>query len=99
MPGESKSETVRCVFVIDPKGVVRAMIYYPMSLGRNMQEILRIMRRPQTADKHQIATPANWKPGDKVIVPAPKTTEGAQERMKAGYEITDWYLAKKKVEG
>ena len=99
MPGESKSETVRCVFIIDPKSVVRAMIYYPMSLGRNMQEIFRIIDALQTADKHQIATPANWKPGDKVIVPAPKTTEGAQERMKSGYEITDWYLAKKKVEG
>jgi peroxiredoxin 2/4 len=99
MPGESKSETVRCVFIIDPKSVVRAMIYYPMSLGRNMQEILRIIDALQTADKHQIATPANWKPGDKVIVPAPKTTEGAQERMKSKYEITDWYLAKKKVEG
>ena len=64
-----------------------------------MQEILRIIDALQTADKHQIATPANWQPGDKVIVPAPKTTEGAQERMKSGYEITDWYLAKKKVEG
>jgi len=99
MPGESKSETVRCVFIIDPKSVVRAMIYYPMSLGRNMQELLRIIDALQTADKHQIATPANWQPGDKVIVPAPKTTEGAQERIKSGYEITDWYLAKKKVEG
>jgi peroxiredoxin (alkyl hydroperoxide reductase subunit C) len=99
MPGESKSETVRCVFIIDPKSVVRAMIYYPMSLGRNMQEILRIIDALQTADKHQIATPANWKPGDKVIVPAPKTTEGAQERMKSGYEVTDWYLAKKVVDG
>jgi len=99
MPGESKSETVRCVFIIDPKSVVRAMIYYPMSLGRNMQEILRIIDALQTADKHQIATPANWKPGDKVIVPAPKTIEGAQERMKSRYEVTDWYLSKKAVEG
>ena len=99
MPGESKSETVRCVFIIDPKSVVRAMIYYPMSLGRNMQEILRIIDALQTADKHQIATPANWKPGDKVIVPAPRPTEGAQERMQSGYEVTDWYLAKKIVDG
>jgi peroxiredoxin 2/4 len=99
MPGESKSETVRCVFIIDPKGVVRAMIYYPMSLGRNMQEILRVIDALQLADKHQIATPANWKPGDKVIVPAPKTIEGAQERMKSSYEVTDWYLAKKIVKG
>ena len=95
MPGESKSETVRCVFIIDPKGVLRAMIYYPMSLGRNVQEILRVIDALQIADRHQIATPANWKPGDKVIVPAPKTTEGAQERMRSGYEVTDWYLAKK----
>lgn len=98
MPGESKTETSRCVFVIDPKGTLRAMIYYPLSTGRNMQEILRLVDALQTADKYQVATPANWKPGDKVIVPAPKTVEMASERVGAGYECVDWYLCKKPLE-
>ena len=96
MPGESKTETSRCVFIIDPKGILRAMIYYPLSLGRNMQEILRVIDALQTATQYGVATPANWKPGDKVVVPAPNTQEGAEERMKvAGYERMDWYLSKK----
>ena len=97
MPGESKTETSRCVFFIDPKGILRAMIYYPLSLGRNMQEILRVIDALQTATANGVATPANWIPGDKVIVPAPNTQEGAEERMKAGYECTDWYLCKKEL--
>ncbi len=95
MPGESKTETSRCVFVIDPKGILRAMIYYPLTTGRNMQEILRIIDALQTTDKHGVSTPANWKPGEQVIVPAPKTTEGAAERVAAGFDCTDWYLCKK----
>jgi peroxiredoxin (alkyl hydroperoxide reductase subunit C) len=97
MPGESKTETSRCVFFIDPKGILRAMIYYPLSLGRNMQEILRVIDALQTATANGVATPANWVPGDKVIVPAPNTQEGAEERVKAGYECTDWYLCKKEL--
>jgi peroxiredoxin (alkyl hydroperoxide reductase subunit C) len=97
MPGESKTETSRCVFFIDPKGVLRAMIYYPLSLGRDMAEVLRVIDALQTADKHGVATPANWKPGDRVIVPAPSTQEMAEERMQAGYECVDWYLCKKDV--
>jgi len=99
MPGESKTETSRCVFIIDPKGVLRAMIYYPLTTGRNMQEIMRVIDALQTADKYTVATPANWQPGDKVIVPAPKTTEMAEERADMGYDYTDWYLSKKKLEG
>ena len=95
MPGESKTETSRCVFVIDPKGILRAMIYYPLTTGRNMDEILRLIDALQTTDKHGVATPANWKPGENVIVPPPKTTEDAEERMKAGYECKDWYFCKK----
>jgi len=97
MPGESKTETSRCVFVIDPDGIVRAMIYYPLSTGRNMDEMLRLVDALQAADKHKIATPANWKPGDKVIVPPPTTQEMAEERVgkKNGYECTDWYFCKK----
>lgn len=97
MPGESKTETSRCVFIIDPKGILRAMIYYPMALGRNMQEILRVIDGLQTADTHGVAVPANWKRGDKVIVPAPKTMEMAEERVGQGYECVDWYLCKKSL--
>lgn len=99
MPGESKTETSRCVFVIDPDGIVRAMIYYPLSTGRNMEEILRLIDALQATDKHKIATPANWKPGDKVIVPAPVTQEMAEERLtkKNGFECTDWYFCKKSL--
>lgn len=98
-PGESSTETSRCVFIIDPKGILRAMIYYPLSLGRNMQEILRVIDGLQTADKYQVAIPANWHPGDKVIVPPPKTMEMAEERVAAGYECVDWYLCRKTLEG
>lgn len=97
MPGESKTETSRCVFVIDPNGILRAMIYYPLTTGRNMQEILRLIDALQTSDAHKVATPANWKPGDKVIVPPPTTLEMAEERVKAGYECIDWYLCKKEL--
>jgi peroxiredoxin (alkyl hydroperoxide reductase subunit C) len=97
MPGESKTETSRCVFVIDPNQIVRAMIYYPLTTGRNMDEILRVTDALQTTDKHGVATPANWRPGDKVIVPAPKTTEGAEERVKAGLDCADWYFCTKEL--
>jgi peroxiredoxin (alkyl hydroperoxide reductase subunit C) len=95
MPGESKTETSRCVFVIDDKGNLRAMIYYPLSTGRNMDEILRLIDALQTNDKHGVATPANWRPGDKVIVPPPATTDDAEDRLQAGYECKDWYFCKK----
>ncbi|MEA3334565.1 MAG: peroxiredoxin [Chloroflexota bacterium] len=98
MPGESKVETSRCVFVIDPEGILRAMIYYPLTTGRNMQEILRLITALQTADEHKVATPANWIPGDQVIVPPPQTAEAADERVAAGYECIDWYLCKKDLE-
>lgn len=94
MPEASKTETIRCVFIIDPKCILRAMIYYPLTAGRNMQEILRLIDSLQTSDQHGVATPANWRPGDKVIVPPPKTQEGAEERMNEGYDCVDWYLCK-----
>ncbi len=97
-PGESKTETVRAVFIIDPKGILRAMIYYPLSTGRNMDEILRLIDALQTSDNYQVATPANWRPGDKVIVPPPTTVEMVEERLKAGYECVDWYLCKKALD-
>ena len=97
MPGESKTEASRCVFVIDPKGILRAMIYYPLSTGRNMDEILRLIDALQTADANKVATPANWRPGDKVVVPAPSTTDLADERVGEGLECVDWYLCKKSL--
>jgi peroxiredoxin (alkyl hydroperoxide reductase subunit C) len=97
MPGESTTETSRCVFFIDPKGILRAMIYYPLTTGRNMQEILRLIDALQATDEHGVATPANWKPGDKVIVPAPKTVEMAAERLSGDFECADWYLCKKSL--
>jgi peroxiredoxin (alkyl hydroperoxide reductase subunit C) len=99
MPGESKTEASRCVFVIDPEGIIRAMIYYPTTTGRNMSEVLRLIDALQTTDKHKIATPANWKPGEKVIVPPPTTQEMAEERVgkKNGFECTDWYFCKKQL--
>ena len=98
MPGESKTETSRCVFVIDPEGTMRAMIYYPLTTGRNMDEILRLIYGLQTTDKHHVATPANWRPGESVIVPPPATQEAAEERVKEGYEFKDWYFCQKKLE-
>lgn len=96
--GESNTETSRAVFIIDDKQILRAMIYYPLSTGRNMQEILRTVQALQTTDKHGVATPANWKPGDKVIVPPPKTQEMAEERVSdKNIECTDWYFCKKSL--
>jgi peroxiredoxin (alkyl hydroperoxide reductase subunit C) len=97
MPGESKTETSRCVFVIDPKGILRAMIYYPLTTGRNMQEILRLIRALQTSDANGVATPANWQPGEPVIVPPPRTQEALDERLQAGYDCKDWYFCKKNL--
>jgi len=95
-PGESNTKAVRAVFFIDPKGIIRAMIYYPLTTGRNMDEILRLIDALQTTDKHGVATPANWRPGDQVIVPPPKTVEAAAERAQMpGIECTDWYFAKR----
>jgi len=96
-PGESSTATVRCVFVIDPKMKLRAMIYYPLNVGRNMDEILRLIDALQTADKYKVALPANWRPGEKVIVPPPATKEAAEKRLQEGYECVDWFLCKKKL--
>jgi peroxiredoxin (alkyl hydroperoxide reductase subunit C) len=96
-PGQSKTETVRCVFVIDPAQVIRTILYYPLSTGRNMPEILRIIKALQTTDEFKVATPANWQPGDMVIVPPPGTQGQAEERLKQGYECVDWYLCRKKL--
>ena len=95
-PAASETATVRAVFVIDPKGIIRALIYYPMSLGRNIDEILRAIDGLQTADTNACSTPANWQPGDQVIVPPPQTTADAEKRsLQSEYDVTDWYFAKR----
>ena len=96
-PSASATATVRCVFFIDPEMILRAMIYCPLNVGRNMEEILRVIDALQTADKYKVALPANWRPGDKVIVPPPVTQDIAEKRMQEGFECVDWFLCKKQV--
>lgn len=98
-PGESSTKAVRAVFVIDPKGVVRTVLYYPLSLGRNFDEILRIVIGLQTADAFSIATPADWRPGDDVIVPTAGSCGVAKERMETK-DLTchDWFFCTKKLD-
>ncbi len=96
-PGQSKTETVRAVFIIDPNQVIRLILYYPLTTGRNMDEILRVIDALQTSDANGVATPANWRPGELVIVPPPKTQEMAEDRLKQGYECVDWYFCKRKL--
>lgn len=98
MPEESSTEASRAVFVIDDKQIVRAIIYYPLSTGRNMDEILRLIKALQTTDEHNVATPADWREGDKVIVPPATTQEAAAERMNnKEYECVDFYFCKKQL--
>lgn len=94
-PGASDTSAVRATFIIDDKGVLRAMVYYPMSNGRSVPEFLRLVEAMQTSGKKGVATPEGWKPGDKVIVPPPATVEAAEKRMSEGYECTDWYFCQK----
>jgi len=96
-PGESETVTVRCLFAIDPDRMIRAIIYYPLNVGRNVDEVLRMLDALQTADQNAVACPVNWKPGDDVIVPPPKTEEEVQQRLNSDYEKLDFYLCKKKL--
>jgi peroxiredoxin 2/4 len=94
-PGYSNTQTVRAVFIIDPEGIIRAILYYPASTGRNMQEIKRMVIALQKADCDMVATPANWMPGDDVIIPPPGTCGAAMERVERVNEnmyCLDWFL-------
>jgi peroxiredoxin (alkyl hydroperoxide reductase subunit C) len=98
-PGASNTQAVRAVFIIDPEGKVRALLYYPLSNGRNMQEVKRLLIAIQHSDLHQIATPANWQPGDDVIVPPPGSCGTAKERVEKPADDTtvlDWFMVLKK---
>lgn len=97
MPGEATTAAVRAVFIIDPNGIIRLIMYYPLNVGRNMDEIVRALKALQTADKHKVALPLNWQPGEKVIVPPPTSVEAMAEREKSDYEMVDFYLAKKNI--
>jgi peroxiredoxin (alkyl hydroperoxide reductase subunit C) len=99
-PGESTTKAVRAVFVIDPKGIIRAIIYYPLSLGRNFDELLRVVQALQTADAFSVATPADWRPGDDVIVPTAGSCGVAAERMAGKDDIKcyDWFFCTKKID-
>ncbi len=97
-PNESETAAVRAVFFIDPKKKIRLVMYYPLNVGRNMDEILRALEALQTSDAHQVAMPLDWKKGDKVIVPPPKTLDELNDRMNdESLEKVDWYLAKKNI--
>jgi peroxiredoxin (alkyl hydroperoxide reductase subunit C) len=99
-PGESTTKAVRAVFFIDPKGIIRAMIYYPLSLGRNFDELKRVVIALQTADKFQVAMPADWRPGDDVIVPPAGSCGVAKDRMEAkdpDVVCYDWFFCTKKL--
>ena len=94
------TNTVRAVFIIDPQSIVRLIIYYPQEVGRNFDEIIRVLKALQTVDENKVATPANWPNneliGDEVIVPPPKDVEGAEKR-KDEYECYDWWFCHKKL--
>lgn len=93
-PAVSDTQTVRCVFIIDDNQVIRSMLYYPQTIGRNIPELIRIIDALQVVDKKNVVTPANWVPGEAVIVPPPKTYQQLKERLKnkEGYYCIDWYL-------
>jgi len=98
-PNASTTQAVRAVFIIDPKAKVRAILYYPLSNGRNMQEIKRLLQAMQKSDKEGIATPANWQPGDDCIIPPPGSCGTAKERVEKkeeGKYCLDWFMCFKK---
>ncbi len=100
MPGEDSTKAVRAVFVVDPQGKIRAIIYYPLSLGRNFDELLRVIKALQTADYFSVATPADWRPGDPVIVPTAGSCGTAKERMEGheeGVKCEDWFFCTKEI--
>ncbi len=98
-PGASNTQAVRAVFMIDPKGIIRAILYYPLSNGRNMDEVMRLLIAMQTSDEYGVATPANWQPGDDVIVPPPDSCGLAKGRVQEAdpdVKCLDWFMCLKK---
>ena len=100
MPGEDSTKAVRAVFVVDPAGIIRTIIYYPLSTGRNFDELLRVVKALQTADAFEVATPADWRPGDRVIVPPAGSCGVAADRMagaEEGVDCEDWFFCTKEI--
>lgn len=100
-PGESSTKAVRAVFFIDPNGIIRTILYYPLSLGRNFDEIKRVLIGLQTADEFGVATPADWRPGDDVIVPTAGSCGTAKDRMDGNdgdMTCYDWFFCTKKLD-
>jgi peroxiredoxin (alkyl hydroperoxide reductase subunit C) len=95
----SDTATVRSVFIIDPKGLIRALLYYPMQLGRSVDELIRIFEALQVVDANGVSCPVNWKPGDDVVVPAPATQADAEKRAAgaSGMDVKSWYLSTKEL--
>ena len=99
-PSVSDTSTVRAVFAIDPKQNIRAIIYYPQQLGRNIEELLRVFQGLQAIDANGVSVGANWTPGEDVIVPAPATVADAAKRLNgggSGLKVETWYLSKKEL--
>jgi peroxiredoxin (alkyl hydroperoxide reductase subunit C) len=96
-PGASDTSTVRATFFIDPQSRLRAILYYPMTNGRSTEEFLRLITALQTSDKYGVVTPEGWKPGDKALVPPPKTASDADARLQSGLDCVDWYFCRKDV--
>ena len=95
-PNESETAAVRAVYFIDPSKKIRLIMYYPLNVGRNMDEILRVLEAMQVADKYKVALPLDWRKGEKVIVPPPKTADEMSERVNdTTLDKVDFYLAKK----
>ena len=96
----AKTQTVRAVFIIDPEGIIRTILYYPMSTGRNFDELLRIVQSLQLHDREHVSTPADWRPGEEAVMGAPLTLEEAESRLSSDDESLtsyDWYLTFRKV--
>jgi peroxiredoxin (alkyl hydroperoxide reductase subunit C) len=97
-PNESETAAVRAVYFIDPKKKIRLIMYYPLNVGRNMDEIIRVLEALQTSDEYKVAMPLNWRKGDKVIVPPPKTLDEMNERLAdKNIDLVDFYLATKSI--
>lgn len=98
-PGQSSTQAVRAVFIIDPEGIIRLIIYYPLSVGRNFDEIKRVIQALQKSDADGVATPADWRPGDDTIIPTADTTDKAGKRMESNAKdeyCLDWFMCFKK---
>lgn len=94
-PNVSSTQAVRAVFVIDPEGIIRSITYYPLTTGRNFDEIKRMIKAIQKSDEDHCSTPADWRPGDDVIISAPVTCEAAEIGMASENEdeyALDWFL-------